>query len=192
MMGFTLRHGFVGVSFFYLFIIMFATTLVGCMGGEYNRSLPTAHLPYKVEGASDEAKMKIRANLQQNGIQVITVGQDYLISIPATALFAKESPHIQWTAYKTLNEVACYLKQFRKITVYVTAYSETCVSAERAKFLTYARANVVANYLWSQHIDSRFIFTRGLGSDKPIGTFKEKGDASPNSRIELTFRQAII
>ncbi len=57
--------------------------------------------------------------------------------------------------------------------------------------LTLARARAVGDYLWSQGVDSRFIFTHGLGSDKPIVAFTEKGDKSPNSRIEITFRDAV-
>ena len=65
------------------------------------------------------------------------------------------------------------------------------MSPKREHALTQARAREVADYLWSQGIDTRFIFTQGSGSDKPIGAFIERGDASPNSRIEITFRQAV-
>jgi intracellular multiplication protein IcmN len=148
-------------------------------------------LPYKVEGTSDAIAMTWQDSFNKNGIQVITEGQDYLIRIPTVALFPEQSPRIAWGSYKLLNDVVCYLKQFRKIAVSVTAYSSGCVSSPRERALTLARARVVGNYLWSQGIDSRFVFTHGLGNDKPIVAVAPNNDKSANSRIEITFRDAV-
>ncbi|RUQ88073.1 MULTISPECIES: type IVB secretion system protein IcmN/DotK [Legionella] len=148
-------------------------------------------LPYKVAGAADAAIMAMQKQFNKAGIQVISLGQDYLISIPSSALFANHSPRLLWEGHGLLNDVACYLKQFRKISVNVTAYSNKCGSPQRERALTLARARAVGDYLWSQNIDSRFIFTHGLGSDKPIVGFDQGGDQSPNSRIEITFRDAV-
>jgi intracellular multiplication protein IcmN len=65
------------------------------------------------------------------------------------------------------------------------------VSVTRERALTLARSRVVGEYLWSQGVDSRFIFTQGLGSDKPIMRFTQGGDFSLNSRIEITFRDSV-
>jgi intracellular multiplication protein IcmN len=62
---------------------------------------------------------------------------------------------------------------------------------QRERALTLARSRVVGEYLWSQGIDSRLIFTAGLGSDKPITRFSPSGDVSPNARVEITFRDAV-
>lgn len=150
-----------------------------------------ATLPYKVTGASDPTMISMQSRFNKEGIRVMTEGQDYLVSIPSTILFPNESPALRWRAYAPLNAIVCYLKQFREIAITVTAYSEPCVSQQRDRALTLARARAVGDYLWSQGIDSRFIFTRGLGSDKPIVSFVRKGDLSPNSRVEITFRDAV-
>nr|WP_133128950.1 type IVB secretion system protein IcmN/DotK [Legionella nagasakiensis] len=150
-----------------------------------------ASLPYKVAGASDAAVIKMQERFNKDGIQVITLGQDYLISIPSSYLFADQSPRLTWGSYALLNDIACYLKQFRKVTINVTAYSSKCSSPQRERALTLARARAVANYLWTQNIDSRFIFTHGLGSDKPIMALAQGGDKSPNSRIEIAFRDKV-
>lgn len=164
--------------------------LTGC--GNKRVVIPeSATLPYKVAGASDPTMMAIQKRFNQKGVQVITIGQDYMVSIPATALFPEESPRLTWQSYALLNAIVCYLKQFREITINVTAYSNHCVSVKRDRALTLARARAVGNYFWSQGVDSRFIFTQGLGSDKPIVAFTKKGDLSPNSRIEITFRDAV-
>ena len=148
-------------------------------------------LPYKVSGANDRSMMDLQSRLNHKGVQVLTIGQDYLISIPSALLFPNESPQLTWGSYALLNAVACYLKEFRKISITVTAYSNKCVSVRRDKALTLARARAVGDYLWSQGVDSRFIFTQGLGSDKPIVANQQKGDYSKNSRIEIRFRDAV-
>jgi len=152
---------------------------------------PPPVLPHKVASASDPVSMELQRRLNKNGMQVVTMGQDYLISIPSAALFTNQSPQLTWGSYALLNDVVCYLKQFRKIAVNVTTYSSKCVSPQRERALTLARSRAVSDYFWSQNIDSRFIFTHGLGSDKPIVRFTTSDDQSPNSRVEITFRDDV-
>ena len=175
----------------FLFILL---VLTGCSLFSRGKSVKVndrPQLPYKVAGAKDPKTLKMQSRLNKKGIIVISMGQNYMISIPSSAVFANESPRMKWESYKLLNEVACYMKQFRKIGVTVTAFSNKCVSRSRDRALTLARARAIGDYLWSQAIDSRFIFTQGLGSDKPIVSFMQNGDQSPNSRIEITFRDAV-
>ncbi|WP_233419380.1 type IVB secretion system protein IcmN/DotK [Legionella adelaidensis] len=161
------------------------------MGPKYTIIKPPPSLPYKVDGSSDPKMVAMQDAFNRSGIQVISIGQDYLVSIPSAALFANQSPQLTWNSYALLNQVVCYLKLFRKISVSVEGYSGKCNNPHREKVLTAARARAVANYLWSQGIDSRFVFTHGHGSDKPIVNLMSPGDSSPNSRIEITFRDAV-
>lgn len=148
-------------------------------------------LPCKVDGACDITIKKYIIGLNKRGIKVITMGQDYLISIPASALFADQTPRLTWASYGTLNDVALFLKQFRKIAINITSFSSKHISVQREHALTLARSRVVSEYLWSQGVDSRFIFTEGLGSDKPIVASNQGGDKSANARVEITFRRAV-
>jgi len=149
-------------------------------------------IPCKVYGASDEAIIKMQAEFNQKGVRVISIGQNYLISIPSSMIFADQSPRIKWASYQLLNDVSCYLRQFRKVAVNVTSFSSKYKSNQRERALTLARARAVGDYLWSQCINSRFIFTDGHGSDKPVIKNLRGGDYSPNSRIELTFRRTLV
>ncbi len=148
-------------------------------------------LPCKLRGACDATVMKYLKKLNRKGIRVITVGQDYLISIPSSALFEDQTPHLTWVSYSLLNEVANLLKQFRKVAITISSHTSKYVSVQREHALTLARSRVVGEYLWSQGVDSRFIFTQGLGSDKPIMGSTQGGDSSLNSRVEITFRDAV-
>jgi intracellular multiplication protein IcmN len=167
--------------------------MLGCKPKIYNPLENDAlKLPYKVKGAEDKAVIQIQKSLIRCGVAVITIGQDYLISIPSKSLFPNQSPQLAWGSYGLLNNVVRFLKQFRKVAITITGYSGQYVSAKREHALTLARSRAVADYLWSQGIDSRFIFTEGAGSDKPIMGYLQGGDKTINSRIEITFRDAIV
>jgi intracellular multiplication protein IcmN len=151
-----------------------------------------ARLPHHVEGTNDAFISAMEKYLKKNNVKLVSMGDDYLVSIPASSLFADQSPQITWDAYALLNNVACYLRQFRKIEVDVSAYTSQYGSTKREHALSLARANAVSNYLWSQGIDTRFVFAHGEGSDKPIVMKAlHTSDHSPNARIEITFRQVV-
>lgn len=173
-----------------MFIVVLVLT--ACRHNDISMENTGYTLPQNVEGTSDK-KMSamIRAFKKNSAINVISEGQDYMISIPSAALFPDESPRITWKGYCVLNQVAAFMKQFRKIAVNVTSYSNQYVSVAREQALTSKRARNVADYLVSQGIDTRLIFTEGAGSDKPVSGFTQNRDSSPVSRIEIIFRNAI-
>lgn len=173
------------------FGVLVAMTLLASCHHRAERYAEKPGLPCRVYGASDDGIIKLQAILERGGVKTASMGQNYLISIPSDRVFANESPRIHWNSYALLNNVSCYLKQFRKVAVTVTGYSSKYVSADRERALTLTRARAVGDYLWSQGIDSRFVFTQGFGSDKPIIKYRKGGDHSPNSRIEITFRRAV-
>ncbi|MDF1684132.1 MAG: OmpA family protein [Legionellaceae bacterium] len=148
-------------------------------------------LPHKV-ALGDPEIIKLEQRLTGQGVQITSIGQDSLLSIPAKSLFNDQSPRLTRESYKQLNEIACYLRQFRTVGLNVAAFTSRYVSSKREHALSVARAHTVANYLWSQGVDSRLLFTQGMGSDKPIVTSSRPSDKSPNARVEITFRRTIV
>ena len=122
-------------------------------------------LPVQGVRSSERMIIALQKKMSQEGIRVITLGQNYL---------------------------ACYLQQFRKISININSFSSCYKSKHRAYALTLARARVLGDYLGSQGLDSRFIFTRGLGNGTYIVEHAKEDDFSPNSRIEITFRSAVL
>ena len=153
------------------------------------RDLP--RLPEQV-ALSDAQIATLEKRMAERGVEIVSVGQDYLISVPALSLFGNQSPRLTWESYDLLNGISCYLRQFRKVDVNVAAFTSRYISAQREQALSTARAEVVARYLWSQGIESRLLFTQGMGSDKPIVTAARAEDKSPNARVEITFRRAVV
>jgi intracellular multiplication protein IcmN len=153
------------------------------------RDEPT--LPQQV-ALGDAEIVALEKRLTERGVQIISVGQDYLLSISTAALFGDQSPRLTWESYDELNEIACYLRQFRKVGVEITGYASRYVSTEREHALSATRAEAVANYLWSQGVDTRLLFSRGVGNDKPLVIGARASDKSPNARIEITFRRTVV
>lgn len=148
-------------------------------------------LPQQV-ALGDAKIIALEQRLTQQGVQITSIGQDYLLSVPAHSLFGEQSPRLTRESYQQLNDIACYLRQFRTVGMNVAAFTSHYISSKREHALSLARAQNVANYLWSQGIESRLLFTQGMGSDKPITTTSHANDKSPNSRIEITFRRTIV
>lgn len=165
--------------------------LSACHRSTYVPEKEDPKLPCKVLGACDKTIILYMKRFNKRGIQVITIGQEYMVSIPASYLFYDQSPRLRWSAYGLLNEVSTFIKQFRKIEIDITSFSSKYKSNQRERALTIARSRAVGSYLWSQGVDSRFIFTQGLGSEKPIIGYSQGGDKSPNARVEITFRRAV-
>ena len=177
---------------FYLLILSMSLQLGGC------QSTPTPSiihdepiLPQQV-ALGDAEMITLEKRLTERGVDVVSIGQDYLVSLPAALLFGDQSPQLTWESYDILNQVRCYLRQFRKVGVKITGYTSRYVSAKRAHVLSEARAEAVANYLWSQGVDTRLLVAQGVGNEKPIFMSARANDKSPNARIEITFRRTII
>ena len=168
--------------------LAFLLTGCGSIARPNIKNTDRAALPYKVDGASDPHRIEMTHRLEKQGVKFISIGQDHLISIPSQAVFRHQSPKINWHSYALLNDVVCYLNQYRKVAVNVNSFTGKCINPKRDRALTLARSRAVADYLWSQDIKSQLIFMDGLGSDKPIFAMSKCGDSSPNSRIEITFR----
>ena len=186
----------VGVALSVGYALLFATFLLtACHKTVYVYPLEEDinRLPTRVNGTSDKVVIKMMRDFKRAGVVKITsIGQDYMITIPSSALFGDESPQIHWNGFAVLNQVSDFMKQFRKVSVRVISYSSRYVSVKREHALTLARARVVADYLWFQGVDSRLMYTEGAGATHPISVFGQGSDFSPNSRIEIIFRDDIV
>jgi len=171
-------------------LILLCLGFWGCHSS-VSRVPPDDSLPTHVAGASDAMIAWLQEKLTKQGAHIVTTGQMYMVSIPSKLIFADQSPQIQWESYELLNTVVCYLQQFRKIEVHVNAYSSCYLSERRTRALTLARSRAIANYLWSQNIETRMVITQGMGDTRPIVALTKCTDSSANSRVEIIFRRAV-
>ena len=175
-----------------LIVFMLGLLLQGCAKNtsySYTQERPSlpSYLP-----PPDPNKIRLERKLNAEEIKVIQTGQYILLSIPSGLLFAEYSPNISWPSYGYLNDVACYLKMFRKVEIDINVFDAYCDKHQRMIALTRLRASRIADYLISQGIDSRIVFTRGMGNDKPIMKTIREEDKLGNSRVEVLFKEEII
>lgn len=149
-------------------------------------------LPTHQEGATDEDIVSRYDKIVSNKVRIISMGDQYMISVPSKVLFANQSPKIKAKSYEVLDDIVAYLQSFRKISVKVSAYSDCYQSKARTMALTKARAKAVGLYLWTRNVESRVVITEGFGNDNPIVAKQTGDDSSPNSRIEITFKQVLV
>ncbi len=122
--------------------------------------------------------------LQQDKVKIIEVGDELSLIIPAEQLFNPCAPSFNAQSARILNHVALFLRSYPKIDVSVKAYTDKLGSSQRNVALSRQRAQATASYLWSQHIDSRLLYSEGKGSANPIAASGQQA----NNRIEISFQ----
>ncbi len=143
---------------------------------------------------TDKRTRRLAEKLKKDGVDIVTVGQDYRIIVPIQKLFFNTSPKVMPTAFGTLNLIVDYLKQYRKVTVRVSAFSSDSDSA-RAGALSLARARTVADYIWSQDVDARLVYTQAHSVEGGLDCCKQEVDRAledSRSHLEITFRNRIL
>lgn len=75
----------------HLLLLIGVMGLLGCQSSSSSWRPPLQDannaLPTHVRGASDAAVINLMNLLQQRGVKVVTIGQDYLVSVPSGLLF---------------------------------------------------------------------------------------------------------
>lgn len=126
--------------------------------------------------------------LQDKHINVLVVGEQMSLILPADEFFQPCSPAIKANAYSALNDVASLIRHYPKTSLVITGYTDNLGSSQRNMALSTQRARATADYLWSQDIDTRLLYTEGKGSDDPLANNKFLKGRQWNRRIEITFQ----
>jgi len=174
-----------------LMVVLILCMMNGCQNHRAWHSLMDSEprLPHQVAGSSDSLMRAFEKRFKKENVRVVVMGDNYLISVPTDSIFVDQSPRMSWGSYALLNDLACYLRLYRKVSVHVSTYVSQYDTTRREHALALARSNAVSNYLWSQDVESRFIFSYGQGSEKPIEFKSSQNDRAENARIEITFRR---
>ena len=172
-------------------VLLFCLILVGC-SKHHHQFDDEQKLPRHMDSTTDKDIVDRYNKLVSKKVQIITMGDDYMISVPSKLLFENQSPKLKMSAYQLLDQIVAYLQSFHKVAVKVQAFSDCYQSKARTMALTKARAKAVGVYLWTRNVESRVVLTEGFGNDKPIVAKQTGDDFSPNSRIEISFRQILI
>lgn len=180
-----------------IFQLLCVAFLVGCSTSkkvEYvglNDADVTVGIPQR-QAVTDRRTYELEKLLNDAGIHILSVGQDYRIIVPVELAFYAHSPRLRWRSYDTLNLIVDYLKQFRKVSIRVTAFSKAR-SRNEAAAMSYARARALADYIWSQEIDARVIYTMSRTiARSPKCCPGSNVDTSTHEHVEISFRNTLV
>lgn len=180
-------------------ITLFLALLSGCSkAGKYHHYAKatnydmTIGLPQRTD-VTDAKVADLTKRLDAAGAHIISVGQEYRIILPADHIFYYQSPRLRWDAYDLVNLAVDYLKQYQKVSVRVSAFTRD-KDKQFAGALSYARARSISDYLWSQDIDSRLLYTQvhSMKEDENCCGGISHRNSDLNENIEISFRNTII
>lgn len=99
--------------------------------------------------------------------------------------FKVNSAVIERKSFKTLNEAASVLKEFKDLKVTIEGHTDSDGSDESNKDLSQRRAESVMKYLVDKGIDAARLSAIGFGEDKPTATNDTVAGKAENRRIEF-------
>jgi outer membrane protein OmpA-like peptidoglycan-associated protein len=137
----------------------------------------------------EDTAVVLQAQIDFTGIENVTVAQgDRGLTFSIENInFAADSDVLRDSEKKILDTLADLLEAFPNNDLLVTGHTARAGSVVTQQELSERRAKSIADYLISQGVlDAHRIFTRGLGSTKPIATNNTEAGRAKNRRVEIT------
>jgi len=104
--------------------------------------------------------------LQGEGVQVIRVGDEVSLFLPANRFFYPQSNHLR-NNVNVLKDVIVYINSFPVENIEVKGFTTNDGDYSRNLALSRAQAEAIAAYLWKHGLDARLISANGLGCHHP-------------------------
>jgi outer membrane protein OmpA-like peptidoglycan-associated protein len=141
-------------------------------------------------GAAPAYMVELENELRQQtagiGIDVLRVGSNLLIRIPAAFTFDPGSAAVKPQTDATLLEIARTVKTKNQTFVDVLAHTDTSGSPEVNQALSTKRAAAVATYLGTHGVTKARIASKGLGESSPLyNPDVSETQKAANRRIEI-------
>jgi len=168
-------------------LLISSVSLVAC-STQNNLTLNPSSRGILVANYTVEQETLLR-RLQEKQIGIIKAGEQVTLILPADEFFQPCSSVIRVNAYSVFNEIVMLLRTYPKTSVIITGYTDNLGSSQRNMALSRQRARVTADYLWSQDVDTRLLYTEGKGSDGPLADNASLNGQRWNRRIEITFQR---
>lgn len=125
--------------------------------------------------------------LAQAGVKSYQIGEEVTVIIPADSLFIPNTPNFQPQAQTLLPLIVQLVETYPpKSVLTVTAFTDQHPSSARDGALSRTQAGRIADYLWENKVDARWITAKG-GKKRVTHNESEKG-RDINRRIEIDFR----
>ncbi len=136
-------------------------------------------------------RSQLENRLAHHSVNLIQVGDEFKLLLPADHFFIDLSPKIKEEAYYDLDHISAYLNTYDKVGVEVASYTDNVCSKERNLALSRARAENIVKYLLRQGLDARVVMAVGYSRCEPISTNLTREGKKQNQRVEISWRLAV-
>jgi len=172
-----------------------AGTAVGALAGDV--SIPvTAAMGGIIGGAVATAIDEQRTphetlvdKLHKDHVQVIRIGEDYMLVLPSDVYFYPDATHMNENMYPAYKDIVEFINHYDVETVKVAGYTDNTGVPIRKLALSRQQADYVAKELWRDGLKSTMIYSTGYGGTDPIATNDTKEGQAYNRRVQITFRR---
>ena len=136
-----------------------------------------------------DATSTFTEHLRQDNIQIVQMGDTYTVILPSDKFFVRGTSQINPHYLGTLDEIVRYIRNFDKVGIKVSGYSDNIGPAQRNLALTQTQAQHVMHELWNRGVDVRVMYAKGYGACNPIASNKRVAGRRKNRRIEITLQR---
>ena len=153
------------------------------------KSVDTSFIPEpKIDGAPymETLSQKIRKELKGKGLQIKQVDSQIDLIIPNKVAFGGNQSKFQPSFESVFSSIAILLKEYDKTMIQIIGYTDDLGAVLVNKDSSLKKAEVMADFLRQNGIDSERIITDGLGSENPIASNLTAEGREVNRRVEMT------
>ncbi len=134
----------------------------------------------------DNQKAELSQEMKDNGVSVTRVGNDVILHMASNVTFGSQDAHIKARDQKILNDVAVVVARYPHMRIMIDGHADA-TDGDNAVEVSQKRADTVATYLASRHIDGKRMMVRGWGTSQPLAA---DSDQSANRAVEISLSPA--
>lgn len=134
-----------------------------------------------------DANTTLRDQLENRGLNMMTLGNNVRIIIPSGIIFNEMTATINPSATSTFPLLAQYINSFTTMSVMVSAYTDNLAPPRISLALSKAQAKSVANMLAVSGVNTRLLFANGYGGTQLVDDNTLVWGESDNNRVEIAF-----
>lgn len=167
-----------------LAFLLITSLLAGCSHPDKSRWVVVKAKKQNIQ----QLRKQYLYRMQQDGIQIVKLGETFRIIIPSDDIFKPDSANLCANYRHVLDRVSNFIKTYDTQRVAVNAYTDSQEKAQRSNALTTRQAQVVEQYLWRHDIDTRLAAAQGYGHLNAVDWNGSAQGRASNRRVEITFR----
>jgi outer membrane protein OmpA-like peptidoglycan-associated protein len=156
-----------------------AAAMGGIVGGAVAMSMKEKETP----------EQQLVDQLRRDKVQVIRIGEDYMLVLPGEDYFYANSSHFNEKMYPAMKDIAKFINQYDIETIKVAAYTNDQGNEYRNLAMSKTQAQMVLSELWYEGVRPSFMYSIGYGSQYPIADNATPQGQLTNDRVQITFRR---